>query len=226
MEELSEVVARAMGYPYAVPSDSFLLADGGPRATAGIGAEAHTVGRTPLLAYGSNASPEALARKLGAGADPVLARRATLADFDVVYSAHISRYGSIPAALRQSPGTEVALFVVYLSAEQLQLISLSEPNYEEVTMGDISCELENGETLTEAAAYLTRHGCLLVDGAEVALEPVEAKGRRFPAMSQAQVQEQIRTRLAPGRSLERFVFENATDPELAQLRTAALGGRA
>lgn len=59
-------------------------------------------GRTAVLAYGSNASPLQLARKFPA-ADfkdedaliPVV--RGTLADFDVVYAAHISSCESVIA---------------------------------------------------------------------------------------------------------------------------------
>lgn len=228
MNEQRKLVERALAYPYAVPSNSFLLVDGSPREAPGLDStEFHATGRTPLLAYGSNAAPEVLAGKLGETARdaPVLAMRATLADFDVVYSAHISRYGSVPAALQPSPGTGVTVFVLYLSEDQLRLIAETEPNYERVTLRGVSCELESGETLGEVATYLSRHGCLLAGDSEIALTGVEARGRRFPAMSQPQVLELVRAALAPEQSLERFVVGSATDPELARRRTEALRRR-
>lgn len=229
MNTQRQLVERALGYPYAVPSGSFLLVEGRHRDARGLRlGETHTSGRTPLLAYGSNAAPEVLARKLGpsAGQDTVLAVRATLADFDVVYSAHISRYGSIPAALQRSPGTEVAVFVVYLSEEQLRLISATEPNYDRALLTDLSCTLESGEVLTQAAAYLTRHGCLLVDGSEVALAGVEARGRKLPTMSQPQVLEHLRATLAPEQSLDLFIAALVADPKLRRETTSRLSRRA
>jgi hypothetical protein len=225
MSTQQELVERALAYPYDVPSGSFLLVDGNPRDARGLGpSDPHTTGRTPLLAYGSNAAPEVLARKLeeDPGQPPVLALRAALSDFDVVYSAHISRYGSVPAALQRSPGTEVSVFVAYLTEAQLELISATEPNYHPVLLTDLSCAFESGDVLTEATAYLTRHGCLLVDDSEVALAEVEARGRRFPAMSQPQVLEHVRAMLAPKQSLEAFVLASAADPDLARSRSIPL----
>lgn len=228
MNTQHQLVERALGYPYAIPSGSFLLVEGRHRDAHGLSlGEIHTSGRTPLLAYGSNAAPEVLARKLGPSADQdtVLAVRAALADFDVVYSAHISRYGSIPAALQRSPGTEVAVFVVYLGEDQLRLISATEPNYHPAPLRDLSCRLENGDVLTEATAYLSHHGCLLADGREIALSSIEAQGRRFPAMSQPEVLDHVRAMLAPEQTLERFIAESAADPELGRRRTEALKER-
>ncbi len=215
MSAEQELVERALAYPYAVPSGSFLLVDGKVRDARGLEPSGtHTLDRTPLLAYGSNASPEVLARKLGGSTreKPVLALRATLTDFDIVYSAHISRYGSIPAALKRSSGTKVAVFVLYLTEKQLALISATEPNYERVMLSDVSCKLEGGETLTELAAYLSRHGCLLADGSEIALTAVEARNRTFPAMSQREVLEHVRDILRPGESLDRFMLNWISGP--------------
>ena len=55
------VLARAAGYPYGITEASFTL----------IGGDAHpfdpalTAGRTPVIGYGSNQSPEQLRRKYG-----------------------------------------------------------------------------------------------------------------------------------------------------------------
>lgn len=233
MSAQQEVVERALAYPYAVPATSFVLTGDEVRDADGPGSspcsdEPDPTGHTQLLAYGSNASPEALARKLGESLhdSPVLALRATLACFDVVYSAHISRYGSVPATLQRSPGTEAIVFVLHLSEEQLRLIEVTEPNYELVTLRGISCMPESGEELNELATYVSRHGCLLASGSEVALAAVEARGRRFPAMTQRQALEHVRAALAPEQKLKAFVFAAASDPELARRRTEALGSQA
>lgn len=189
---------RALDYPYAIPSRSYALVDGEAvdpaRAAVDLGE------RLALLAYGSNAAPEVLARKLAAAPQPVPVMRTTLRDFDVVYSAHMSPYGAIPATLARSPGTEVGAFVAYLTAEQLELVSATEPNYDLASFDRPSCTLERGAAPAELNVYLSKHGALLLDGREVALSEIPAEGRRFPEMTQRQVQERVR---ADGALLDR-----------------------
>lgn len=210
MNGLSEVVKRALGYPYAVPSRSFALVDG---RAADLGAvKVDLSSRTALLAYGSNASPEVLARKLAGDPDPVPVLRATLHDFDAVYSAHVSAYGSVPATLQRSPGTEVAVFVAYPTPSQLDLIEVTEPNYELVALDETACTLESGESPSGLRSYLSRHGCLLLGDTEVALAAVPASGRRFQAMDQRLVLERVRDILRPGHTLSEFVSLSLSGP--------------
>jgi hypothetical protein len=203
MEEQSEAVARALGYPYAIPSSSYALVGGAVVELEA--AEIDLGGRTALLAYGSNAAPQVLARKLAAAPDPVAAIRTELRDFDVVYSAHVSRYGSVPATLRRSPGTEVRAFVVYLTREQLRLVSATEPNYELASFDRPSCTLEKGDAPAELSAFVSRHGCLVLDGGEVALAEIEARQRRFGALGQPEVLERVRDLLSPHSDLASFI---------------------
>lgn len=224
MSEGSDVVERAMRYPYAVPARAF--AQLGHRTLSPDDVEIDLAERTALLAYGSNGSPEALGRKLALSADPVLVEPGWLHDFDVVYSAHISPYGAVPATLQRSPGTAVRVAVLHLTPEQLRLLSATEPNYEAGLLEGVRCELAGGEEKTELAVYLSRHGCLLVDGAEVALIAVPARDRRFPEMGEPQILERLRATLAPEESIDSFVLANVADPALAQERTASLARRA
>jgi hypothetical protein len=109
--EAAAILRRALDYPYEAPGRSYLYCDGEARE---LPADPDLSGRTPLLSYGANASPEALGRKLAplsGEALPVL--RAALEGFDVVYSAHVSPYGAIPATLRKSPGTTAPVFVLH-----------------------------------------------------------------------------------------------------------------
>ena len=57
------------------------------------------------------------------------------ADFDVVYSAHVSPYGAVPATLIESPGTTAPVFVLHPTPEQHALLTASEPNYDLVESG-------------------------------------------------------------------------------------------
>lgn len=181
---------RALDYPFGIPSRSYALLDG--EAVELDRAKVDVAERLALLAYGSNGSPEVLSRKLAAAPDPVPVIRTALRDFDVVYSAHVSPYGAIPATLARSPGTEAGAFVAYLTREQLDLVTLTEPNYDLARFDRPSCTLEGGTAPAELHVYLSKHGALLIDGREVALGEVEAEGRRFPEMTQPQVQQWVR----------------------------------
>jgi hypothetical protein len=224
VSEGSEVLERAMRYPYAVPARPFVQR--GHDTLNPEEVEIDREQRSQLLVYGSNASPEVLARKLALSAEPVLVEPAWLHDFDVVYSAHISPYGAIPATLQRSPGTTVRVAVVHLTPDQLRLVSATEPNYDLVSFGPVVCELPDGETATQVSVYLSRHGCLLLDGAEVALVAVPARGRALAELSEPQILERLRSQLCPNESIDTFILGNVTDPGLAQKRTAQLPGRA
>lgn len=223
VSEESEILERAMRYPYAVPARSFV--QHGHRTLDPAEVEMDRGQRSRLLVYGSNASPEALARKLALSGDPVLVEPAWLHDFDVVYSAHFSPYGAVPATLQRSPGTAVRVAIIHLTGEQLRLISATEPNYELTSFGAAACELPSGEAVTQLSAYVSRHGCLLADGEEVALVAVPARGRRFAELSEPQVLERLRQQLCPEETIDAFVLGGVTDPKLAQARSARLDRR-
>jgi hypothetical protein len=216
-----QLVARALAYPFGIPLGSFILADGRPQPLAHPGP---TDGRLPVLAFGANASPAALAAKLGRRAlgarIPVVA--AELRDFDVVYSAHVSPYGSIPGALQHSPGATAAVHVVHLLPDELTAVHRSEPNYVFGRLHGLDLRLEVGGTLDAVRGYVTRHGCLRHDGDHVGVAAIQVAGRAWPALDERAMLATARDALAPDDDLERFVAEQIRSPELAARRTAAL----
>lgn len=219
-----EILRRAVAYPYEAPLHSFVQT--GARTREVVAASLDLREREPLLAYGANAAPAVLARKLEPLPDldlPVL--RAELTGFDVVYSAHISPYGAVPATLQRSRGTTAPVFVVYPSAAQLELLTATEPNYELRRLPGASVRTELAVGPSEVRAYVSRHGCLALDDSEVALAAVEAAGRRLPALGEVEVLERVRHLLAPDLDLERFV-ESSLDPGMAAARTTVLRGNA
>lgn len=218
------IVARALAYPYANPGRSFVQL--GTRTMELPPGGADLRDRTAVLAFGSNAAPSALAGKLAPLADlPLPLIRAELEGFDVVYSAHISPYGAIPATLQRSPGTVVAVFVAYPTPEQLRLLSATEPNYELRRLEGVRCRRADGDEPAWVDAYLSRHGCLRVGQSEVSVAAIAARHRRFPALDQAEVQRAVRDLLAPGMELERFIA-GCLDLDLTRRRTAALAATA
>ena len=224
MNERSDVVVRAMGYPYEAPWRPF--AQLGHQTLEPGEVEVDREERVAMLAYGSNAAPEVLARKLALSDQPVLVVPAWLDGFDVVYSAHISPYGAIPATLQRSREAEVRVHLVYMTEAQVGLVSATEPNYEASTVAGALCRPDEGDPVFDPAAYLSRHGCLLVDGSEVALAAVEARGRAFAQMTEPEAIEHVRLATAPDTDTESFVLANVTDPELARRRSSSLDRRA
>lgn len=189
--QTAAILKRALEYPYATPERSYLYRDGGAHELPSGGPD--LTGRTPLLAYGANAAPAALARKLAAlpGVElPVL--RAELEEFDVVYSAHVSPYGAVPATLWESPGTTAPVFLVHPTAEQRELLTASEPNYDLVEVNGI-------------AAFRSKHGCLSIGGSPTALAAVRSAGRTLPELDEPAILERVRSHLEPEASLEDFI---------------------
>lgn len=190
-EETAAILERALAYPYATPGRSYLYLDGEARELSGAGTDLSA--RTPLLSYGANAAPDALARKLAPlpGVEmPVM--RSELEGFDVVYSAHVSPYGAVPATLLESPGTTAPVFVIHPTAEQRALLTASEPNYDLVEVDGI-------------ATFRSKHGCLQIDGSPVALAALRSAGRTLPELDEPAVLEHVRGLVAPQLELEEFV---------------------
>ena len=117
------VLQRAAGYPYDITETSFTFVGG----AAAPFDPTLTEGRYPVIGYGSNQSPQRLRQKYGTDHSPIPVQRGRLADHDVVYSAHFSSYGSLPAALRQVDGTAVSVAVNWLDDAQLPLSSICLP---------------------------------------------------------------------------------------------------
>lgn len=201
--EAAAILRRALDYPYAVPERSYLYRDGAAHELPDPGPD--LAGRTPLLSYGANSAPEALAWKLASlpGQElPVL--RAELEGFDVVYSAHVSPYGAVPATLLESPGTTAPVFVIHPTPEQHALLTASEPNYNLVEL-PVSLAMRTKTATRQMEGYLSKHGPLELDGSPVALVAVRSVGRTLPELDQPAILERVRANLEPQLSLEQFI---------------------
>lgn len=217
---------RALNYPYARPARSFLFAGGAPHPIAALGRH-HLAGRTPVIGYGSNAAPEQLLRKYGDDCNtaiPVLTAR--LLGFDTVYSAHVTRYGALPATLIESADTEITIGLLWLTDPQLRRMHETESlaaNYDYVVLSEIALEADLVGTVREAGAYIGLHGHLIDTGLDrpegsaerrggpIALAAVAARGRRFPALDETEALAHAMARLDLDLSLEEFVLRLIDD---------------
>ncbi len=247
-------VARALAYPFDPPRHGFLfvagrglriVADGADplgdalveldgatveaaAALRALGAPAGgTERRTPVVGYGSNASPVRLTEKYGDGADQVIpVLRCRLHDFDVVYATHIATYGSLPAGLYRSPGTVADVSVSFLTDAQLEVMHASEgENYtfealpgrlEAAGMGDVA----------GAHAYMTVHGVYGYGGAPVALARVDAANRRFAVREQHEMLEDLCRELGEGVALHDFIQRTVADADHRATLVARMRERA
>ncbi len=176
-----------------------------PAAPADVDA-AIAAGAVGVVAYGSNASPVVLRRKLGErAAAAVLATPVVLTDTDVVFSAHVSRHGAIPATIVPWPGAEVDAWLLAVPAGAIAALDATEPNY-----------------VREDLAYVSRHGPLRIGGQPVALADVPARGRTLRALTEAEMLEQVRERLASNITPDLFVLAQIGDESIRAARSAAL----
>ncbi len=254
----SETLARATGYPYPAPPHSYLFVNGVAHEIVEAGRDPVRDGRlrdgdavvpaaellrrldiagaaglddrVPVIAHGSNASPEQLARKFGdiEGGVVIPVIKAWLADHDVVYATHFTRYGSIPATLERSPGTSVELAVTFLSAPQLALMhdtEIAAVNYVYGRLDRIRLALDGLGDRTEAYAYLTLHGALAPGGAPLALAARPAHDRMFEPRTMRAMLGFARDEVAPGMVLDDFILENVENDDLRTQRTQRLRDR-
>ena len=217
--ETDPVLIRAVGYPYDITAHSFTFIDG-EALPFDI---AHTVGRRPVIGYGSNQSPLRLRQKYGTVHAPIPVQRAWLDDHDVVYSAHFSSYGSLPAALRYVSGTRVAVAVTWLSDAELEVMHPTEiDSYNFARLEGLALALDGGDVLDAAWAYLSFRGHVGDDAQPFALAEIAAEGRQLAALSQRDALALMRDRIAPGEDLAAFVRAHIDDPEIREARVRHL----
>ncbi|MGI8663837.1 MAG: hypothetical protein ACR2LQ_11610 [Acidimicrobiales bacterium] len=224
---MDEIVERALGYPYDRPAGSFLFDARTGRATVTEATELDIAGRHAVLAIGSNAAPIRLAQKLhGFAGDPCIPVVAVeLFDHDVVYAATIASYGSVPATLVASPGTQVAVHVTVLDDEQLELMNTSE-------ISAYTLEVVARERVRSLVAlphpiwaYVASAGPVSSEGRPIALAAVRATDRIYRAMSEAVLLGRLaqQHRLDLGEFVRRLVTDRASRVDAIEvLRTSGV----
>ncbi|MEQ8391381.1 MAG: hypothetical protein RIB30_10345 [Thalassospira sp.] len=185
----AQELLRAFLYPYAAPDHDFLFKAGAcePVAQGDIARLAH--GRIPVLAVGSNRAPVQLSRKFSHQnlSDAILVTHGWMDHHDIVYSAHMTGYGAIPATLAPSPGTKVRVAVTWLTANQLSHMHVTESvpthySYQQLHGGDI--ELDCGLMPDHVGAYQSVAWHIFDHNNVFAVSAIQAQGRRFKAFHQ------------------------------------------
>ena len=193
----ADILARALTYPYPVPGDDYLFSAGRSRPLC---ASFPLAERTAVVAVGSNRAPQQLRRKFGDTAE-IPVTQGTLVDYDVVYSAHVARYGSVPACLFPSANTRVEIWVNWLTPEQLAAMHLTEAvgvNYDFVALPQASVSGRGLGSDIAAYYYKSRRGALAVAGQPAALAAVNARQRRYLPRDQESLLRHVHGRYGGG----------------------------
>jgi hypothetical protein len=201
------MLTRALGYPWERPAGSYVLRNGAVTPLDALDAAErarlvarYTRDRHPIVAIGSNGSPVALQARFGQLAEPadreVLVLTGKLHGLDVGVIPTITLYGSMPAALFESPGTAVHASVVWLTTAQVALLTWVEVGYWLGRIEDTRFEVDQDDAeVTSVFASVARLGAFSPEPERtpVALAAVPATGRIAPALTQ----EQLLDRVAP-----------------------------
>lgn len=201
------ILHRARAYPYDAPHDSYTWDRGAVRPFD----PTDRAGRTPILAFGSNRAPERLHQKFAHLGDHLIpVEKAWLTDFDVVFAAHITSYGAVPAMLQRAEGVTAEIAVTWLDADQVPIMHASEmsvANYVYARLDDVALRLDGGDTMGHAFCYIGARGHLRgEDGAIIPLLAVHAEGRAVPGLATGETLELIRARVAPDEAPDAFVL--------------------
>lgn len=220
-------LARAKGYPYDLPTGSYVMYEGKPLQDRGYAVNDMNE-RTPVLAYGSNAAFEQLKRKFSDTLDeemiPVF--KVILPGFDVVYAARLSSYGAIPAALAPSPGTVLETFVTYLTDRQLRIMHQTEVGptaYQFGELSGLSAVVDRVGLAERLFVYRSNVGALSRDGGMVAYEEVTAQNRTLLAVPHADMLAMVQQDLDGEGDVDDFIVKVTDDEETRLAHAASLG---
>lgn len=223
-------VQRALAYPFDPPQTAFVFEDGTARAYDPTTDAPLLAGRLPILAVGSNASPQRLAEKFGPQAC-VPVTEAVVGDYVVAHSAKFAGYGAIPATLHPWPGARMRLHATWLTPDQRAIMDDTETlgvAYDRcaihpVTWRDAAAAAAASAGVVEVETYISRAGAFGVDG-----RPAVSAAARVETPEPASVFDQfaIQSRamavLRSGADLTAFIAENVADDAVRSARSSQL----
>ncbi len=223
-QDPEELLSLALDYPYEAPETSYILRAGGLVPLMGSPDPDHFKDRFAVVAHGSNRAPDHLLRKFGASAT-IPVTYGWLHGFDVVYGAHVARYGAITSTLASAPGCQVRIAVTWLTRQQLAHMHQSERmNYSYGHLPAAAFLPEVGPRPESLSSYVGNRGALLLDGEPIGLAAVQAEGRTFVAMTQRLLQQRLIDLFLPGQTMVEAILERVAEAEGRAAFAARLQG--
>jgi hypothetical protein len=246
-------ILRAVSYPYHVPCGPFMLTGAGclplnPETYALLKDLRHSadppregdvqlfleamqagdrLGKDllPVLAAGSNASPEQLGRKLAGTSDfaiPLL--HGHVRGWSSVYSGHVTRYGAVPATLFPDTHATTRLHCLLIPRRLLRLFNESEgPQYKLQTLPGASFFTAGLETsaqleIVEPLAYFSVRGAMRFSSGTSSASPlrlaqVPTEGSEFAAASELQALTLLHTMTRQTTNVWRFIHRLVVDDQ-------------
>lgn len=178
--ELARRVTHGLSYPFSPPGRSYLFREGRMTALEAF----DPTDRFPVVASGSNGSPQRLAEKYGDIAE-IPVTFGTIRDLVPVFAARVTGYGSIPATLAVIPGTTAGVHVTWLTATQLEIMHGTESvgvGYAYVRITGFDLDLGPHPSPDEAYSYLSIQGSFVPEGRLMPLSAVDQKEAQHHAM--------------------------------------------
>lgn len=217
-------IEHALGYPFAQLRHSYVIRNS---EIFDLPHDFWPAGRLPVIACGSNASPQQLIRKFrGIETDPIYVTQARLSDFVCCYSAHITSYGSIPATLAPVSGNETDCHITWLTEAQLDHMHVTEAigqNYRFSHLDKIELRCLERGILNDAYAYISLHGNILLNDAPIIVSNIDKISSTGPSqLTQFHIQLKISEQLAPKNTVEEFILANISDGDVRRDRTKKL----
>ncbi|CAN0583665.1 unnamed protein product, partial [Ectocarpus sp. 12 AP-2014] len=126
----------------------------------------------PVLAVGSNAAVSVLRRKFGARPVDIIQGPVRFSGYEKVHSAHIARYGAMPATLMERPGANTRAHLQLVPVQHIKALDASEAvgtNYDRVWLEQRIEVPWLGGRLEGVWTYRSRHGAATRDGKVLAL---------------------------------------------------------
>lgn len=225
----ASLLARAFLYPYAKPRAAGMFDRGRFMPLRGLRFHARRDGLVevrragagpatlclPVLAVGSNAAVSVLRRKFGEQPAGIVQAPVWVPDHQIVHSAHIARYGALPATLMPAQGARAAVHVQLVPLALLPRLDRSEAvgtNYDRMAWAMRLRVPLLGLTLHRVWTYQSRHGPLRTANGPMRLGP---QGRALAYAA---------GRVGWMRSLDGFVLALQRDAALRADTSRALKG--
>ena len=209
MNDLKNRILHAESYPFARPACSYLLRRGSMHPLP----EGATANRTPVIASGSNASPERLRAKFGDDQE-IPVTRAELKHFAVVFAGHFTAYGAIsrnPSTPTRAPSPTSGS--PWLTPKQLVIMHRSEgviecreavQRYDYVELASLDLRPERMAPVAMAGAYLSKR-MFAPDGKPVRFAEVAATPNRLSARSHRSTLRHAAQLLEPSKAFHDFM---------------------
>ncbi|MEO1016185.1 MAG: hypothetical protein AAFY56_00615 [Pseudomonadota bacterium] len=203
-------VQHAQAYPFDQRDTGYIYRDGivheGPFELEG---------RIAVAAAGSNGSPSQLKRKFGECPESIPVTTALIRNHAVVYSAHLTRYGSLPAALWPVAGAIVGVAVTWLNPDQLVQMHETEAlgdNYDFAAFASDDAVLEPPAKPTKTHYYRSVRGPLLHQRQPIRLAEIWTGNSALPAMTQPAALRHVHRKLETSLAFDEFLENIITDP--------------